>query len=111
MRVPLYKSGKEEATGIEYRAPDLACYPYLAFVLLLTEGLEGIEKGYELPEPIEENMFHMSEEEREKRGIKSLPGSLIEAIELAENSEVVKKALGEHVFTNFIENKKIEWNN
>ncbi|MCS7201776.1 MAG: glutamine synthetase family protein [Dictyoglomus sp.] len=111
IRVPLYKPGKEEATRIEYRAPDPACNPYLAFAVLLTAGLEGIEKGYELPEPIEENVYHMSEEEREKRGIKSLPGSLIEAIELAENSEVVKKALGEHVFTNFIENKKIEWNN
>lgn len=111
IRVPLYKPGKEEATRIEYRAPDPACNPYLAFAVLLTAGLEGIEKGYKLPEPVEENVYHMSEEERKARGIESLPGSLIEAIELAENSVVVRKALGEHVFTNFIENKKIEWDN
>ncbi len=111
IRVPLYKPGKEEATRIEYRAPDPACNPYLAFASLLNAGLEGIEKGYELPDPIEENVYHMSDEERKARGIESLPGSLIEAIEFAEKSEVVRKALGEHVFTNFIENKKIEWNN
>lgn len=111
IRVPLYKPGKEEATRIEYRAPDPACNPYLAFAVLLTAGLEGIEKGYKLPEPVEENVYHMSEEERKARGIESLPGSLIEAIEFAEKSDVVKKALGEHVFTNFIENKKIEWDN
>ncbi|MFN3699578.1 MAG: type I glutamate--ammonia ligase, partial [Dictyoglomus sp.] len=78
IRVPMYKPGKEEATRIEYRAPDPACNPYLAFAVLLTAGLEGIEKGYELPEPIEENVYHMNEEERKKRGIESLPGSLIE---------------------------------
>lgn len=111
IRVPLYKPGKEEATRIEYRAPDPACNPYIAFSALLNAGLEGIEKGYELPDPIEENVYHMSDEERKARGIESLPGSLIEAIEFAEKSEVVRKALGEHVFTNFIENKKIEWNN
>lgn len=111
IRVPLYKPGKEEATRIEYRAPDPACNPYLAFAALLNAGLEGIEKGYELPDPIEENVYHMGDEERKARGIESLPGSLIEAIEFAEKSEVVRKALGEHVFTNFIENKKIEWNN
>ncbi len=109
IRVPMYKPGKEEATRIEYRAPDPACNPYLAFAVMLAAGLEGIEKKYPLPEPIEENVYHMTEEERRKRGIESLPGSLIEAIEITEKSELVRKALGEHVFTNFIENKKIEW--
>jgi len=111
IRVPMYKPGKEEATRIEYRAPDPACNPYLAFAVMLAAGLEGIEKKYPLPEPVEENVYHMTEEERKKKGIESLPGSLIEAIEITEKSEVVKKALGEHVFTNFIENKKIEWDN
>jgi len=111
IRVPMYKPGKEEATRIEYRAPDPACNPYLAFAVMLSAGLEGIEKKYPLPDPVEENVYHMTEEERRKRGIESLPGSLIEAIEITEKSELVRKALGDHVFTNFIENKKIEWDN
>lgn len=111
IRVPMYKPGKEEATRIEYRAPDPACNPYLAFAVMLSAGLEGIEKKYPLPDPVEENVYHMSEEERKARGIESLPGSLIEAIEITEKSELVKRALGEHVFANFIENKMIEWNN
>uniref|UniRef100_A0A7C3RMV9 Glutamine synthetase n=1 Tax=Dictyoglomus thermophilum TaxID=14 RepID=A0A7C3RMV9_DICTH len=111
IRVPMYKPGKEEATRIEYRAPDPACNPYLAFAVMLAAGLEGIEKKYPLPDPVEENVYHMTEEERRKRGIESLPGSLIEAIEITEKSELVRKTLGDHVFTNFIENKKIEWDN
>jgi glutamine synthetase len=111
IRVPMYKPGKEEATRIEYRAPDPACNPYLAFAVMLAAGLEGIEKKYPLPDPVEENVYHMTEEERRKRGIESLPGSLIEAIEITKKSELVRNALGDHVFTNFIENKKIEWDN
>jgi glutamine synthetase len=109
VRVPLYKPGKEKATRIEFRSPDPACNPYLAFSVMLAAGLEGIEKGYELPEPIEKDIFHLSEEEKRELGIKSLPGSLIEAIELAEKSEVVRKALGDHIFNNFITSKKVEW--
>ena len=111
IRVPMYKPGKEEATRIEYRAPDPACNPYLAFAVILGAGLEGTEKEYPLPDPIEENVYNMTEDERKARGIENLPGSLIEAIEITENSELVRKILGEHVFRNFIENKKIEWDN
>jgi len=109
VRVPMYKPGKEVATRIELRFPDPACNPYLAFAAMLAAGLEGVEKKYPLPEPIEKDIFHMSDEEREKEGIQSLPGSLIEAIEAAEKSSLLKKTLGEHVFTKLIENKKIEW--
>jgi len=109
VRVPLYKPGKEKATRIELRSPDPACNPYLAFSVMLAAGLEGIEKNYELAEPVEKDIFHLSEEERQEVGIKALPGSLIEAIETAGNSEVVRRALGDHIFNNFIENKKIEW--
>jgi glutamine synthetase len=109
VRVPEYKPGKEKATRIEFRSPDPACNPYLAFSVMLAVGLEGVEKGYELGEPVEENVFEMSEEERERRGIGLLPGSLHEAIQVTEKSEVVRKALGDHVFHTFIENKKIEW--
>lgn len=111
IRIPMYKVGKEEATRVEYRAPDPACNPYLAFAVILSAGLEGIEKEYPLPDPVEENVYFMSEGERKARGIENLPGSLIEAIEITENSELVKKTLGEHVFRNFIDNKKIEWDN
>jgi len=110
IRVPEYKPGKENATRIEFRSPDPACNPYLAFSVMLAAGLEGIEKGYQPPEPVEENVYEMTEEEQKRRGIGTLPPNLLEAIQLAENSEVVRKALGEHLFTAFIRNKKIEWN-
>jgi glutamine synthetase len=110
IRVPVYKPGKENATRIEYRAPDPACSPYLAFAVMLSAGLEGIEKGYECPPPVEQNVYQMAEEEREALGIQQLPGDLDDAIREAENSELLKKTLGEHVFEKFIENKKIEWN-
>ncbi|RJQ19380.1 MAG: glutamine synthetase [Nitrospiraceae bacterium] len=109
VRVPLYKPGKEKATRIELRSPDPACNPYLAFSVMLAAGLEGIEKGYELSEPVEKDIYHLGEEEKKELRITSLPGSLIEAVETAEKSEVVRKALGDHIFNNFIESKKIEW--
>ena len=109
IRIPEYRPGREKSTRIELRSPDPACNPYLAFSVMLAAGLEGIEKGYEVPEPIEENVYEMSEEERKKRGIDTLPASLQEAILLTEKSELVRKALGDHVFNAFIENKKIEW--
>jgi len=110
VRVPLYKPGKEKATRIELRSPDPACNPYLAFSVMLAAGLEGIEKGYELPEPVERDIFELSPEEKTVLGIGSLPGNLIQAIEKVEQSEVVRKALGDHIFNNFIMSKKIEWN-
>jgi len=110
IRVPEYMPGKEKATRIEFRSPDPACNPYFAFSVMLAAGLEGIEKEYEVPEPIEENVYEMTNEERKKRGIDTLPGSLWEAIQLTEKSELVQKALGDHVFDAFIQNKKIEWN-
>ncbi len=109
IRVPMYKPGKEKATRIEYRSPDPACNPYLAFSAMLTAGLEGIEKKYPLPPPSTDNIYHMTEEERKRSGIASLPEDLYEAIKLTEESEVVKKALGEKVFEYFIRNKKMEW--
>ncbi len=111
VRVPLYKPGKEKATRIELRSPDPACNPYLAFSVMLAAGLEGIEKGYNLPEPVEKDIYHLSDEERKKLGIKSLPGSLIEAVEITEKSELLRKALGDHIFNNLITNKKVEWDN
>jgi glutamine synthetase len=109
IRIPEYKPGKENATRIEFRSPDPACNPYLAFSVMLAAGLEGIEKGYEVPEPVEENVYEMSDEERQRKGIGTLPASLWEAVQLTKKSEVVRRALGDHVFDAFIKNKKIEW--
>ena len=109
IRVPEYQPGKEKSTRIEFRSPDPACNPYLTFAVLLAAGLEGIEKEYKLPEPLEENVYEMSAEQRQMRDIGILPGSLWEAIQLAQSSELLRKALGDHVFDAFIQNKKIEW--
>ena len=109
IRVPLYHPGKEQATRCEIRCPDPACNPYLCFSALLQDGLEGIEKGYELPEPMERNLYHLSPDERKRLGIEQLPETLGEAIELAAESELVLKTLGEHVFTRFVEIKRQEW--
>ncbi len=109
IRIPLYQPGREKSTRVELRSPDPACNPYLTFSVILAAGLEGIEKEYPLPEPTEENVFEMKPEEQTRRGIKTLPGSLVEAIQLAESSDVVRQALGDHVFHSFIQNKKIEW--
>ncbi len=109
VRVPFYRPGVEKATRAEFRCPDPACNPYLAFSVMLAAGLKGIEEGYELPEPVEEDIFAMPHDIRRRRGIECLPGSLAEAIEETEKSDLVKEALGEHIFQKFIENKKIEW--
>lgn len=111
VRVPEYKPGKEKATRAEFRCPDPACNPYLAFAVMLAAGLKGIEEKYELADPVEEDIFRMSEAERAERGIASLPGSLDEAVAVTEKSELVREALGDHIFGKFIENKKIECDN
>jgi glutamine synthetase len=109
IRVPEYRPGREKATRVEFRSPDPAGNPYLAFSVMLAAGLKGIEKEYEVPAPVEENVYEMTEEERQRRGIDTLPASLLEAILLTEKSEVVRTALGDHVFHAFIQTKRIEW--
>jgi glutamine synthetase len=109
VRVPEYRPGREKATRIEFRSPDPACNPYLCFSVMLAAGLDGIKNNLQAPVPIEKNVYEMNEEERKKFGITTLPGSLAEAVQLAEGSKLVREALGEHVFNSFIENKKKEW--
>lgn len=111
IRVPEYKPGREKSTRIEVRFPDPACNPYLAFAVMLRAGLEGIKNKYPLPEPLEVSAYEMAEIERKAKKIEELPGSLIEAIEIAEGSELLRETLGEHIYTNFLENKRIEWDN
>ena len=109
VRVPMYKPGKEAATRVEFRSPDPACNPYLAFAVMLGAGMAGIEGRYELPDPIEEDIFDMNPAERCAHGIADLPGNLYAAILETEQSDLVRQVLGDHVFNKFIENKKIEW--
>ncbi|MCX6349463.1 MAG: glutamine synthetase family protein, partial [Candidatus Aureabacteria bacterium] len=109
IRVPLYQPGQESATRIEFRAPDPACNPYLAFSVMLAAGLQGMEENYRLADPVEENIFAMSHLEKEKRGIAALPGNLFAALQAVKKSGLVKETLGEHMFEKFVENKEIEW--
>lgn len=109
IRVPMYRPGNEQATRAEIRCPDPACNPYLAFSVMLAAGLEGIEKKYKLSEPVEPNIYKMEMDEREQKGLKSLPINLFEAVKETEKSELVRNALGEHIFTRFLHNKNKEW--
>lgn len=111
IRVPLYKPGKETATRVELRSPDPACNPYLSFAVTLSAGLEGIEKEYDIVEPVKTNVYKMSGEERKEKGIGQLPENLWQAIKVAEESVWLKETLGEPLFFKLIENKRIEWEN
>jgi len=109
IRIPLYKPGSEQATRAEIRCPDPSCNPYLTFAALLHAGLEGIEKGYELPDPMERNLYRLTSEDRRKQGIVSLPESLGEAIDEFASSDLMRRALGEHIFPRYVELKRDEW--
>jgi len=109
VRVPLHHAGKEQSTRMELRCPDPACNPYLTFAALLQAGLEGIEKGYELPEPMEKNLYHLAPDDRRRLGIEQLPETLGEAIELTAESELVLRTFGEHMFNRYVEIKRQEW--
>ncbi|OYT27791.1 MAG: glutamine synthetase [Candidatus Altiarchaeales archaeon ex4484_96] len=111
VRVPEYKPGKEKSTRIELRSPDPACNPYLAFSVMLAAGLDGIKNKTSLLDPVEEDIYEMNYHERENKGINTLPSNLWEAIKRTEESDLVRKALGDHIYEKFIDNKKIEWDN
>ena len=109
IRVPEFRLGKEKSTRIEYRSPDAACNPYLAFAVMLAAGLEGVEKEYPCPESASGNVFEMDEEERRARGIERLPSSLSEAMEVAEGSELLRRCLGDQLLESLLVNKRMEW--
>ena len=109
IRVPMYHPGKEQATRCELRCPDPSCNPYLTFAAMLQAGLEGIEKGYELPDADGDQPLRPDAEERRELGIEQLPETLGEAIEEMAGSELVRKALGDHVFERYIDLKRAEW--
>lgn len=109
VRVPMYKPRKEQSTRIEFRSPDPACNPYLAFSVILAAGLKGIDEGYELPPEATDNIYEMTEAERRARGIEELPADLYEAVRVMEDSDLVADALGEQVFEYLLRNKIAEW--
>ena len=109
VRVPPTKKGKRDSTRFEYRAPDSACNPYLAFAAVLAAGLTGIEREYELLPEAAANLYELSPAQRLAEGIESLPGSLSEAVDVMERSELMAEVLGEHVFEWFVRNKRAEW--
>ncbi|MFH1789104.1 MAG: glutamine synthetase, partial [Candidatus Altiarchaeota archaeon] len=109
VRVPNFKPGAEKATRVELRNPDPGGNPYLQFAVMIAAGLEGIEKGYKLPAPVNKNIYELSEAERSDLDIPTLPGSLGEAVELFKASELMKKTLGKHMFERFVEIKTREW--
>lgn len=111
VRVPRYNPNTKESVRVEFRAPDPACNPYLAFSVMLAAGLEGIEQGYTLPSSVEDDLARLSQPEIAARGIERLPDNLLDAVRLTGKSELVRKALGDDLFGKFIQNKQIEWRN
>lgn len=108
IRVPAKRGN---ATRVELRSPDPSCNPYLVFAVLLTAAIEGIKNKIEPPSQREENIYEMSEAQKREKGILALPGSLNEALYMMKKSDLVKKALGEHIFNEFLSSKEKEWDN
>ncbi|MFT4199439.1 type I glutamate--ammonia ligase [Gordonia sp. (in: high G+C Gram-positive bacteria)] len=109
VRVPLYTPNKSSSRRVEVRSPDSACNPYLTFAVLMAAGLKGIAEGYDLPEEAEDDVWALTPGERRAMGYRELPGSLADALNEMEKSELVAEALGEHVFDYFLRNKWAEW--
>ncbi|GAA0976730.1 Glutamine synthetase [Nocardioides aquaticus] len=109
VRVPMYKPLKGQSTRVELRTLDPACNPYLAYSVVLAAGLKGIKEDYELPREAEDDVWTLTDRERQSLGIDPLPESLKEAILIAEDSELLADALGEHVFDFVLRNKRAEW--
>ena len=109
IRVPKNRPGKDQAARIELRCPDPSSNPYLAFAVMLRSGLEGIEQDLEVPEPVEENLYHFDESELLRRNIQTLPGSLAEALDEMERDELVRETLGQHITERLLEAKREEW--
>jgi len=109
IRVPIPKRGNPSATRIEYRSPDPACNPYLAFSVILAAGLKGITEGYELAPEAAANLFELDDNALAALNIETLPQSLSDSLKVMEQSTLVREALGEHIFEWFLRNKRSEW--
>ncbi len=110
IRVPAIRGGHVAATRLELRCPDPSCNPYLAFAAMLACGLDGIENDLPLPEPVEENLYHFTDDDLKRRNIPTLPATLGEAVEEMKKNEVMHEALGDHVYERLIEAQELEWN-
>ncbi len=109
IRVPAFRKEAPSAARVEYRSPDPACNPYLAFAAMLAAGMAGIKGKYRLAPPTDDNIYRMSPEDRRERGIESLPGSLIEAIIEAEKGTILKETFGASLFNKLMQAKRKEW--
>ena len=109
VRVPMYKPNKGQSARIELRSIDAACNPYLAFATVLAAGMKGLEEEYELPREAEDDVWSLTDRERQALGLQQLPKNLHDAIKLAEESELLADTLGEHVYEFFLRNKRKEW--
>ena len=109
VRIPMFKPSKASSARIEIRSLDSSVNPYLAYALILAAGLSGIENEMELPDPAEDDVWSLTEKQREALGIKPLPNSLDAAVRAMENSQLVADTLGEHVYDFVLRNKRAEW--
>ncbi|MEM9034652.1 MAG: type I glutamate--ammonia ligase [Actinomycetota bacterium] len=109
VRIPMLKPHKPDSARIEYRAPDPAANPYLCYSVILAAGLRGIEQGYELPAEATTDLFQLSAEDLQAKHIERMPETLSEALDVMSDSELVREALGEHLFEWFLINKRAEW--
>jgi glutamine synthetase len=109
VRVPMYKPNKGQSTRIELRTVDAAANPYLAFAVVLAAGMKGLEEEYDLPREAEDDVWSLTDRERQALGLEQLPKSLHDAIAIAERSELLAETLGEHVYEFFLRNKRAEW--
>jgi glutamine synthetase len=109
IRVPQVQPERPESTRLELRCPDPSCNPYLAFAVMLAAGLDGIEREIEPPSISNEDLYNLDGQARQDRGLKTLPGSLGEALEELKRDELVRKTLGDHLFDRYVEAKTIEW--
>jgi glutamine synthetase len=109
IRVPIPKRGNPVATRVEYRSPDPGCNPYLAFSLMLAAGMRGVEQGYELPAEADANLFELDDIRLSDLGVGQLPQSLADSLRVMEQSDLVREALGDHIFEWFLRNKRREW--
>ena len=109
IRVPAIRGGHTAATRIELRCPDPSCNPYLAFAAMLAAGMDGIQNETALPEPVEENLYHFTDDDLKRRNVPTLPATLGEAVAAMEADPVVREALGDHVFERLVEAQLAEW--
>ncbi len=108
IRIPHYTPGRGQSVRLEFRSPDSSCNPYLAFAAVLAAGLDGIENNLTPQPAVEEDIYHLNEEQKQKLQITNLPGSLTEAINELQKNEVIKQVIGQHTLDRFIDAKKLE---